>query len=613
VIVETKVSGAYAKFLRRSLELNSRLGSRISTAKLDILGEEYWPEEVKTIYDKGYALEFYGTNERITTPTLLDTAPADGTVEFWFSLPSTFDSLSPASMIPWAKINDAAGTIDYVYAILRNADGKMRYNIQIASVNYAANTTRNSWPAGWYYVAFVWGSNGMKIYVNGSEDGANAQTNPWGNGADRDFILGCSNFAGFTDDFIGYIDELRVSDKIRTQDEITEAWNGGAGKRFEVDANTLCLWHMDEGSGGTVFDETTNNHDGTITGADWVTGFVPRPIRTISAPGLSACPFVGFGGYTHPYVKEDLVIDRAKWPFVSCYAGAKVGLCGNSSYIDHFFGGTVATKEIRLIGKRRIYRITGQDYNVDPTTKLVTKNYVLQTEQQIIDDLFGTYLPDIDTSTTYVESSGATISLNWTRESLDAAMDELAGIFEKDWYIDHEKKLHYFTPTTGTAPFALCSSPWCSTHIGYDRLSYLENARELHNRVTVVGDTTVPVVETQSDAASAAIYGWYDWKIVDPNIDTAVWAQLRGDAELALSAWPKVAGQLTLHQEGLIIGQKVYIYNHSRNINGYYTIQKLMMKLLNNTTEEITIDYGDYSPDMIDLLLAIDKEAKKEA
>jgi hypothetical protein len=40
-----------------------------------------------------------------------------------------------------------------------------------------------------------------------------------------------------------------------------------------VDKYTEALYHFDENTGSTAFDATTNNNDGTITGADWVQGF----------------------------------------------------------------------------------------------------------------------------------------------------------------------------------------------------------------------------------------------------------------------------------------------------------------------------------------------------
>jgi hypothetical protein len=42
--------------------------------------------------------------------------------------------------------------------------------------------------------------------------------------------------------------------------------------RRDFDSSPVGDWHFDEGSGSTANDETNNNNDGTITGADWTSG-----------------------------------------------------------------------------------------------------------------------------------------------------------------------------------------------------------------------------------------------------------------------------------------------------------------------------------------------------
>jgi len=42
-----------------------------------------------------------------------------------------------------------------------------------------------------------------------------------------------------------------------------------AGQYFAQ--NVVALWHMNEGSGNVIYDETDNHHDGTIVGANWTT------------------------------------------------------------------------------------------------------------------------------------------------------------------------------------------------------------------------------------------------------------------------------------------------------------------------------------------------------
>jgi uncharacterized protein (DUF362 family) len=49
---------------------------------------------------------------------------------------------------------------------------------------------------------------------------------------------------------------------------VTHLWGGGP-QEFEVDANTGALWHFNENTGTSAYDETANDNDGTISGATW--------------------------------------------------------------------------------------------------------------------------------------------------------------------------------------------------------------------------------------------------------------------------------------------------------------------------------------------------------
>jgi len=91
--------------------------------------------------------------------------------------------------------------------------------------------------------------------------------------------------------FDGLIDEVRISNIARGSDEISAIWNGGNGVQFEVDANTVALWHMNEGSAGTIYDETNNDNDGTIYGASWADGYdflTSHPTSSDIGSGLDA-------------------------------------------------------------------------------------------------------------------------------------------------------------------------------------------------------------------------------------------------------------------------------------------------------------------------------------
>jgi len=331
----------------------------------------------------------------------------------------------------------------------------------------------------------------------------------------------------------------------------------------------------------------------------------------LATPSLAIANTPAIGGYTLPAVKDEVKIDRGAAPFVNCAIAPIVAMKGNSTYLDNFFGGYIASVEIGLTGVRRYYHCTAQDYNSLTTQILVTKSYAAKTAKQIIDDLFTAYLSEIDTSE--VEDSVATITIDWTRIFLDKALDELADIFEREWYIAYDKKLQFFTPVTTAAPFELSDSPALSTKIPYGNFRHAEDASRIINKVTVIGDTSVPIVVTRTDAASYALYGrYFEAKVVDNNIDTVAWANLVGDAVLTESANAKVRGRLTCEQEGLIVGQKVKVTNGPRDIDDYYLIQSVRLAVIGGLTEKVDIEYGDYSPQLVDLLMKIKNEAEKE-
>lgn len=145
-----------------------------------------------------------------------------------------------------------------------------------------------------------------------------------------------------------------------------------------------------------------------------------------------------------------------------------------------------------------------------------------------------------------------------------------------------------------------------SSRIPYHGFVYREDASRIINKVIVVGDSTIPIVRTRTDAASYAKFGrYYETKVVDENIDTNDWADLVGDAILAEFADSKETGRATINQEGLVIGQKTRLVNGLRDIDDYFLVQALTLSILGGEVESVVIEFGDYQPDLAGLLRQI--------
>ncbi len=94
--------------------------------------------------------------------------------------------------------------------------------------------------------------------------------------------------------FTGTIDEIRVSKIARYEADYAPQ------ARLEPDADTLALYHFDEGTGDVLRDSSGNGHDGKIVGARWV--------RADRSPTTPAAPV----GPTPPLAKAPFDAAQAK-------------------------------------------------------------------------------------------------------------------------------------------------------------------------------------------------------------------------------------------------------------------------------------------------------------
>lgn len=100
----------------------------------------------------------------------------------------------------------------------------------------------------------------LRFYVNGQLNGRSnltAETLPKGNGV---LWLGGSE----TQYFQGLIEVFRISKSSRYDKDFS------LPDRFQPDADTLLLYHFDEGKGDKLIDSSGNGHHGKIVGAKWV-------------------------------------------------------------------------------------------------------------------------------------------------------------------------------------------------------------------------------------------------------------------------------------------------------------------------------------------------------
>jgi serine/threonine protein kinase len=116
------------------------------------------------------------------------------------------------------------------------------------------------------HLAAVWDGREASLFIDGQKSALTPQTTNKTHGP-RVGLLGAGGLKPDgrpTEAFAGLIDELRISKVVRYTKDFQPK------PRLAGDADTLALYHFDEGQGDSLKDSSGNDHHGKIVGAKWV-------------------------------------------------------------------------------------------------------------------------------------------------------------------------------------------------------------------------------------------------------------------------------------------------------------------------------------------------------
>jgi len=188
----------------------------------------------------GYSLELDGGTNVETNFTTLDGGP-ELTFELFFKMfyiPGSGESVELFRRENWGVLKFDGTQQEFTFGL----DG-------IGQAIYTVSPTHDQWH---HIVAEYDGSN-LRIYWDGMS-GAPASAS--GNLSSSGSVLHVG------ENLVGLIDVVRISD--------TGIYGGGNFDPYSENwydmAGVFLLWHCDEGSGSTVYDESGNGHDGAIYG-----------------------------------------------------------------------------------------------------------------------------------------------------------------------------------------------------------------------------------------------------------------------------------------------------------------------------------------------------------
>lgn len=227
-------------------------------------------------YYFSYYLDFDGIDDYVALSNFYYESTNIGSfaVEAWVKVPSDggnwaildFDRSEYYTCCVGVLGNNSVGHGDYIGFHTANVNG-----IDDMWSNFS-NIRDNVW----HHVAWVYDATTATkyIYVDGVEDSTQTiNNNEIGTGIVRYAIIGdgseAESFDGMRNETYhkGGIESIKVWHVYRTASEITNNMNTVL---TGTEVGLRAYYNMNEGSGTTISDETSNNSDGTIYGATWL-------------------------------------------------------------------------------------------------------------------------------------------------------------------------------------------------------------------------------------------------------------------------------------------------------------------------------------------------------
>ncbi len=232
-----------------------------------------------------YALDFDGVSDYVGYTAGAISGDINGasgvTVECWLKIEDTPSDGDAVSIYARSTSNTyGAQWNGFIFKIKTNGE-LWAYGRSIYSEGIELAVSSVLTEGDWIHiaVAYDYANDNITIYIDGDEDVSTAVTfnetsyTDSGTHTTKD-ALGLSWSNTIYNPFMGIIDEFRMYDVILTSTEVKESYDNKAVPTART-GDLILHCKLDEGAGTDALDETANDNDGTVSGADWVTGYVP--------------------------------------------------------------------------------------------------------------------------------------------------------------------------------------------------------------------------------------------------------------------------------------------------------------------------------------------------
>jgi len=198
----------------------------------------------------GSACEFDGTDDYVETLSNIDEITATADAKFTFSFWINTTETSTDDLFAWSAYRSCG--INY------NSAGKISCSVD-SDYSGSVISSTNVNDGGWHHISFVNIGNTQELFVDGvSESTASEDMNIlWPTTA---ISIGNRPFGGY---YNGLIDDVRIYNYARTQDQIIEDMNAGHPAGGSPVGSPVAYWKFDQGHGDTAYDFVGDN-DGIL-------------------------------------------------------------------------------------------------------------------------------------------------------------------------------------------------------------------------------------------------------------------------------------------------------------------------------------------------------------
>ena len=215
--------------------------------------------------DNQQCLDFDGSDDNITFGDILG-SEVDFTIEFWCKA----DSINSGVVIQLSSGSGESEADNVSFNVNLQSGGEFRLFYEYGSGSNETNTTSSFDLSAdtWTHVAVVRddASGNALFYKNGALVETESASNDPTGGTSTDAKMTIGNSFANSNGFNGELAHVRVWNTARSASEIAYYYNRLVDSD---DSNLVGYWKLNEGSGTTVSDFSSNSNSGTITGASW--------------------------------------------------------------------------------------------------------------------------------------------------------------------------------------------------------------------------------------------------------------------------------------------------------------------------------------------------------